>query len=570
MVSIAHAARDISRLRDISTVLIRHGFGEVVARLGLGKSPGTRPGAADSPTSGGGPEALTARAQVRTGVEPAPGSAAVRMRRVLEDLGPTFVKLGQFASTRPDLLPRELTDELKKLQDSVPPVPWAAIREQLLESLRAEPEDLFGSFNEQPLAAGSVAQVHAAVLRHEAGPQPVVVKVQRPGIAKVIASDLDILHSLATLLERAIPETRLYSPTGLVQQFDRAITAELDFTTEADNARRFAHNFAEFAGVKFPHVHREASSKHVLTLEYLDGVKVDRATQAGHSGPRIARLALDIIVKQVFQDGFFHADPHPGNIIILGTAEAPVIAMIDLGMVGRLSPRMRDLTVDVMVAAVRRDYEGIADALYALGTPTKPVDMRAFRADVALRADKYLGRQLRDIELSALLRDLAEGGQRYGLELPADFALVAKALMTVESVGKELDPQLDVFETAKPLFLDLIRQRYSPERLGNELLRRVERLSDATYDLPQRVQDLLDDLRLGRVRVQTVDPEAGRAADRLGRRILSGLVVGSLVVSGAWLVASTHVISGSGLIATGVLWLLAHSALDAYRSFRRK
>ncbi len=570
MVSIAHAARDISRLRDISTVLIRHGFGEVVTHLGLGKSPSTRPAAAETAALGGAHGALPAEASLRGGPEHGQLSTAVRMRRVLEDLGPTFVKLGQFASTRPDLLPRDLTDELKKLQDSVPPVAWTAIREQLSKSLRTEPEQLFESFDEQPLAAGSVAQVHAAVLRHDAGSRPVVVKVQRPGIAKVIASDLDILHSLATLLERAIPETRLYSPVGLVQQFDRGITAELDFTTEAENAQRFAHNFVQFEGVKFPHVYREASSKHVLTLEYLDGVKVDRATEAGHSGSRIARLALDIIVKQVFEDGFFHADPHPGNIIILGTAEAPVIAMIDLGMVGRLSPRMRDLTVDVMVAAVRRDYEGIADALYALGTPTKAVDMRAYRADVAVRADKYLGRQLQDIELSALLRDLAEGGQRYGLELPADFALMAKALMTVESVGKELDPQLDVFETAKPLFLDLIRKRYSPERLGNELLRRVERLSDATYNLPQRVQDLLDDLRLGRVRVQTIDPEAGRAADRLGRRILTGLVVGSLVVSGAWLVSSAHVIAGAGLIAIGVLWLLVHSALDAYRGFRRK
>src|SRR5690606_5099598 len=206
----------------------------------------------------------------------------------------------------------------------------------------------------------------------------------------------------------------------------------------------------------FPDVYKHASSKRVITLEYLDGKKVYEAIRAGHSGKQLARIALDAIVKQIYEDGFFHADPHPGNVLVLGPPEHPRLAMIDLGMVGRLSPRLRDLTVDVMVAAVRRDYDAIADALYAIGTPTKKIDMEAYRAEVALLAEKYLGRQLKDIEVSALIRDLVRGATKYGIEIPTDFLLVGKALMTVEGVGKEIDPELDVFEHTKPLFLEIL------------------------------------------------------------------------------------------------------------------
>ena len=345
--------------------------------------------------------------------------------------------------------------------------------------------------------------MHRARLRSDEGALDVVVKVQRPGIAETIASDLDLLHAFAALVERAIPESRIYSPVGLVQQFDRAITSELDFTAEAENALRFAQNFAGYSNVKFPSVYRQASSKHVITLEYLDGSKVDEVMAKGYSGKRLARIALDVIVKQIFEDGFFHADPHPGNVLVLGPPENPVIAMIDLGMVGRLSPRLRDLTIDVMVGAVRRDYEAIADALYAIGTPTKKIDMQAYRAEVALLAEKYLGKQLKDIELSSMIRDLVRGATKYGLQIPTDFTLMGKALMTIESVGKEIDPEIDVFAEARPLFVELLRKRYSPERLGNELLRRLERLSGATYNMPQQLQEVLDDLRLGRLSVRT-------------------------------------------------------------------
>lgn len=544
MVSIVHAARDIGRVRDISAVLARHGFGEVLGRMGFGPKR-TEP--ADAATR--------------------EKSWATRLRLALEELGPTFVKLGQIMSTRPDVLPPELIAELIKLQDSVPPVSFPAIKEQVEQALGAELSDVYTNFEEKPLAAASIAQVHRAKLKTDEGLLDVVVKVQRPGIVETISSDLGILHTFATLLERAVPESRIYSPTGLVQQFDRAIVSELDFTLEAENAARFSKNFEGYRNVKFPKVYRHATTKHVVTLEYLDGKKIFDAIEAGHSGKRLARLAFDILIKQVFEDGFFHADPHPGNVLVLGAPEDPTLAMIDLGMVGRLSPKMRDLSVDLMVAAARNDHDAIADALYAIGTPTKKIDMRAYRAEVAMLADKYLGKQLKDIELSALIGDLVQGAMKFGLEVPTDFVLVGKALMTTEGVGKALDPELDVFQEGKPLFIDLVMKRYSPERLGNELLRRLERLSGATTNLPEQMRDVLDDLRFGRLTLRTSDADQGSASDRLGRRIYSGLVASSLILAGAWTLSTDKPYAAAGMFAAAGLWLFGHTVRDAIKSW---
>ena len=497
-------------------------------------------------------------------------SWAVRLRLALEELGPSFIKLGQIMSTRADVLPPELISELTKLQDDVPPVPFADIKDQVETSLGADLSEVYEAFDERPLAAASIAQVHRAKLRTDDGLVDVVVKVQRPGIGETISSDLAILHTFATLLERAVPESRIYSPTGLVHQFDRAITSELDFVTEAENAVRFTENFRGYRNVKFPRVYRGATSKQVITLEYLDGKKIFDAIATGHSGKKLARLAMDILVKQIFEDGFFHADPHPGNVLVLGSPDDPSFGMFDLGMVGRLSPRMRDHAIDLMVAAVRRDYESIADIIYAIGTPTKKIDMHAYRAEVALLAEKYLGKQLKDIELSSLIRDLVQGSMKFGIEVPTDFVLVGKALMTIEGVGKVLDPELDVFEEAKPHFLELVKKRYSPERLGNELLRRLERLSGATTNLPEQVRDVLDDLRFGRLTVRTSDADAGGASDRLGRRIYSGLVGGSLVLAGAWALSANRVYPSIALFVCAAVWLSGHTVRDAIKSWTQR
>ena len=575
MVSIFSAARDLGRLRDISRVLVRHGFGEVVRRIGLflrpnkARAASKRDGSHDGGTVADELDSATAAESQRGAREKQEISPAVRARLVLEDLGPSFVKLGQIASTRPDILPADLILELKKLQDAVPPIPFSEIRDQIESSLGAPIGDIYEWVDEEPLAAASVAQVHRARLLTEEGPVEVVIKAQRPGIDETVASDLEILHTFAALVERAMPESRIYSPTGLVQQFDHAITSELNFSTEAENAERFTANFANFPGVRFPKVYKQASSKRVITLEFFDGKKIYEAIESGHDGKKLARLALAIIIKQIFEDGFFHADPHPGNILVMGPPEDPVYGMIDLGMVGRLSPAMRDKTIDLMVAAVRKDFESIADALYAVGTTTKKIDMDAYRAEVTLLAEKYLDKNIQDIELAELINDLVYGATKYGLEIPTDFLMVGKALMTVEGVGKEVYPELDVFSEVRPHFLRLLKKRYSPERIGNEIWRRVERLTSASYQLPQQLQEVLEDVRLGRFKIVTENPNLVPATDTLGRRIFTGLFGGSLFIASAIAFSSERDIIGWLMVAAALGLLASHWLLDLRRAWKR-
>jgi ubiquinone biosynthesis protein len=580
MVSILSAYRDLVRLREIYVVLVRHGFGELASRLGLGRrraapAKALLPPGEASPISVKAPflteqaESLEApaEAQAQGEQERARISTAERVRLVLQDLGPSFVKLGQIVSTRVDVLPPDYLAELKKLQDDVAPISFVEVKAQIEASLARPIGEVYEGFDERPLAAASIGQVHRAVLRTAEGPREVVVKVQRPGVTQTVARDLELLHVLAALIERTIPESHLYSPRQLVANFDRAITAELDYGIEADNARRFAKNFEGRTDVKFPAVYAEASSKQVLTLEFLPGKKLSAAVAEGFSGPKIAKIAIGVIVKMAFEDGFFHADPHPGNILMLGEPERPVFGLIDLGMVGRLPPEMRDKTVDVLIAFAREDSLAVADALYAIGSPTRKVDMRAYRADASTRAEKHFGKRMKDIQLSSMLRDLVECATAHGIEVPADFLMVGKALMTLEGIGKEIDPDLDLFAEARPYFLELLKKRYSPERILNEVWRGLERLSGVAYDLPQQAREVLEDLRLGRLQMKTLDPSLPPALDRLGRRAFSGVATAAFLLSGAALLAA-HAAPpalGYGLLGGGGLVFLLHLVRDLLR-----
>jgi ubiquinone biosynthesis protein len=539
MASLVTAVRDMERLRQITAVLVRHGFGELVRRLGLG---GTK-------DASGTPEKRP--------------TLAVRLRLVLQDLGPSFIKLGQIVSTRPDLIPADVITELKKLQDDVPRVPTADIKQVIEETLGAPIAEVFADFTDEPLACASIGQVHRA--RLPAG-EEVVVKVQRPKIREVIERDLDLLYFLARLLERAVPETRIYSPTGMVAEFDRAIIAELDFGHEADNAERFAQNFQGNPRVHFPVVHRAASGKRVLTLEFLAGQKIHAAVAAGSSAEKIAKGSLAIIAQMIFEDGLFHADPHPGNILILGPPDDPIIGILDLGLVGRLTPELRDKAIDLMVAAVRAETDAIADALLAIGRPRGKVDLPAFRAEVARLAERYLGKSLANLEFAALLRDLIQGAMKYEIELPPEFLMVGKALMTVEGVGREIYPELDVFTELRPYFLRLLWLRYHPERLGRNLLSLVGQISTAAGSLPRQLHTILEDLQSGRLEIRASDPQLPVAADRLGRRIYASILCAALVLGGVWLLAAgRQELLGWVLVSIAGLQLFLHLAGDLRR-----
>ena len=537
MGSILTTVRDLERLRQIAGVLAVHGFGEVVDRTGLGTL-------------------VSGRKRTDGGRMP----AGIRLRKVLEDLGPSFVKLGQIISTRPDLIPQDILVELKKLQDEVAPEPFEAIRVQVEQELGCPLSEVYEAFDEIPLASASIAQVHRARLRRGDANVDVAVKVQRPGVQAVMARDLELLHWLAKAIVRSMPESHLYRPVSLVEEFDRSVTAELDFSLEADNHERFAIHFAHNRNAKFPKVYREASAKRVLTLEYLEGRKVYAAQRAGVSGELIAKRAVEIIVQQIFEDGFFHADPHPGNIIILGSKDDPVIGMIDVGMVGRLSAKMRDRVVDLALAAVREDYGGIADALYAIGRPTQKINRDAYDAEVAALAQRYLGKRLKDIELGALIRDLVMGSRKFGVEVPSEFLMLGKSLMTVEGIGKEIYPELDLLEEVRPYFVQLFQKRYSPERMTEDAIRGLRRLGIAASEMPLQLEEILDDLRKGSFSVRTHQAQLESAADRLGRRAFSGLVVGSLIIGGAVLLANDRYWLGGLAVGGAAFHGLLHAA----------
>jgi ubiquinone biosynthesis protein len=538
MAAILDTVRDLGRLREIAGVLARHGFDELLQRTGLsGLVPGKR------------------------SEDPEP-KLSVRIRLVLEELGPTFIKLGQVLSTRADLLPADVVTELKQLQDNVPPLPFEEMRGAIESELGAPISSVFSQFEEQPLASASIGQVYRAQLSLDDGPVSVVMKVQRPNVSRVIDRDIDLLYSFAHTIERSIPESRAYRPSVLVAEFDRAIRAELDYAQEADHAERFAENFAQLtAVVRFPKVYRELSSKKVITLEYFDGLNVFDAVARGASAERIAKNAVQVVVKMIFEHGFFHADPHPGNILIMGTAEEPVLGLIDLGLVGRLSPRLRDRLIDLLIASASRDTRVIADVLYAIGRPTKKIDRGAFEADVGRLADKYLGRKLGDVAFAELLRDLSSAALTYGIEMPGELLMVGKAMMTVEGIARQIYPEIDLVREIRPYFAEIVGYRYSPERIASDLLHVAARFANAASEFPARADDILEDLRQGRMSAVVRQPNLARATDRLGRRIAHALFSSALALGGCVLWTAAHPSEGMALIGLAVAWFVVSPLL---------
>lgn len=556
MVSLFSTVRDIERLRQIVVVLGRHGFGEIVQRTGLGRAV-RKQGESEPPP----PRSDTASIKV-----------GARIRMVLEDLGPSFVKLGQILSTRSDLIPADIIAELKLLQENAQPLPFSDLQSSLEQELGAPIPDIYAEFDERPLASASIAQVHRAKLREPEGSEAeapeVVVKIQRPGIRSIVERDIELLFILARALDRSIPESRIYNPVGLVREFATSMSSELNFNEEASHAARFAEAFHDRPEARFPKVYPQASARHAITLEFLPGKKLWKAIEAGYSGEAIAKTTLHVLLKQIFEDGFFHADPHPGNLLILGEPDRPIIGMIDLGLVGRLSPELRDKTIDLMVAAARQDARAVADALYAIGRPTRRIDRREYNSHVTGLAEKYLGKPLKEIEISALIRDIVQGALRFGLEIPAEFLMLIRTLMTVEGVGKEIYPELDVLSETRPYFVSLLKARYSPERLGNEALRMVAKLSDTAGGMPEKLDELMDELLRGNLVVRTSDSGLRDASEILGRHIFSGLGMASLIGGGSLLLASGAApIPGWVMIGAAAAWGLVH-ALRAF--FRRR
>jgi ubiquinone biosynthesis protein len=468
---------DLNRLRQIATIAARHGFADLLDRAGVFRLIGRREPVEQAPDT---------RA----------ASVARRFRRMLEDLGPTFVKLGQVLSTRADLLPGEFVTELRMLQDSVTPIPLEAVRAGIQAGLGRSPEEAFASIDPQPLAAASIAQVHRATTR--AG-EPVVVKVQRPDIQAQVGSDLQVLKSLARLLEAVVEETGIYSPVGIAEEFDRAIREELDFVHEAENVRAFQETHRNRPGIRIPKVHDELSSGTVLTLEYFGGVRLLEADLDPERRAALAKTVLDTAFRQLFEDGLFHADPHPGNFLLLPDG---TIGLIDFGLVGRLSRQMREQLVILIVAVALKDSESVARLLYRIGAPDARANIAAFRSDIDGVLARNLPRTLGEVNARHLLGDLLDLAVKYRVRVPREYALLSRASVSMEGILRQLSPDLDILGVALPYAKELLKGRYD---LGGDLqgglLRALLRFQGLAADLPTQLSQILLDLETGRFAV---------------------------------------------------------------------
>ena len=511
------AIKDVARFREIVRILVKHGFGALVTRLNLTETVGVK--------------SLMEYSDDEDNMYSAPQ----RVRMAIEELGPTFIKLGQILSTRGDLIPPDVITELSMLQDDVPEMSWEDVSAQLSEELGGEISELFTEFTEKPLACASIAQVHRAVVAADGN--PVVVKVQRRNIAQRIDSDLNILHFLARRAEAFVPELQLMDPVGIAREFDKAIRREIDFRNELQHIRKFVTNFDGYEGVRIPNAHVHLSTERVLTMDFIEGVKVTRAPDDFGVDPyAIAPRMLHVLFKMIFQDGYFHGDLHPGNILV---DQNGTLGLIDFGLVGRLSDTQRENIMDIIIAMIREDYEALARGFFDVGVkmPGVRYDYPAFEQDVVDVMQKHLeGRTLNEIDVGAYFGDLVAGAIRHRIKMPPSYTMVFKALMTIEGIGKTLAPDLNLLEEAKPVVRDLLVERYDPRRMLRQGIDTLNAFSRFLRQFPITATQLLHDAENGELELQVnVDrmDELIRTRAREDRRRTRAILSSGSAVAGA-------------------------------------
>lgn len=509
----------LSRYQEIAEALGRHGLGFLAGAVGLKRWIPSAHGSAHAQRSDG------------------PYTTPQRVRFVLEELGPTFVKLGQLLSTRSDLLPPAYIAELSKLQDSGPPVATGQIRETIRQELGAEPEELFATFASEPLASASIGQAHSATTRDGI---PVVVKVRRPDAVRRVHEDLDILTNLAHRLSRAWEPARTYNVTGIVDEFSQTLRAELDYLREAQNAERFATDFAHVPEVTIPRVLWETTTSRVLTLERMTGIKINDLPgldAAGIDRRRLASLGSDIVLQMVFDHRFFHADLHPGNLFVRPDGG---IALIDFGMVGELDEDLHDKLAQFLVAFTLRSPAALAEALIDLSVARASVDRAALRSGLTSFVAQYEDRPLREVNFVRLTTQLLGVLRDEHLQLPQEISLVLKVLFTIEGIGVQLDPDFDLIAALTPYARASVRERFAPAALAKRLGRVTAETGALLEVLPTRLRHLLETADEGGIEVhlQTAELDSAlRRGERIGNRLVAGVITAALINGVGQLVA---------------------------------
>ncbi len=476
-------------------------------------------------------------------------STAIRFRELLADLGPTFIKMGQVLSTRADLLPKAYIDELGRLQDSAPPIPLEAVRAQIQRALGVPWDEAFAAIDEQPLASASIAQVHRG--RTRTG-DDVAIKVQRPDIRSRIDTDLDLLYYLAKALEAVVEEVGVYTPSGIVEEFDRAIHEELDFENEARNLRAFAEANRERPYLVVPKVYDDLSGRTVLTMQFVEGTKITEIGDAQYDRKELAKLVVQEAFHQLFEDGLFHADPHPGNLVVLPDKR---IALLDFGLIGRLTPAMQQTLVMLTLAVALGDPDTVARILYRVGIPDTRTNLGAFRSDIEAVLKRYMGRRLEEIDAGSLLRDLLDLAVRYRIRIPREYALLSRASVATEGIIRQLDPKMDIAATVLPYVREILFGRLSPGSLQGGLMRGVLRLQELAQDVPAQLSQILMDLEGGKFLVNVQSRQLDELTDAVRRLAVVGLagMLGAALVVGAFFSLSRQPWSFHGVPILGVV-----------------
>ena len=510
--------RHLKRYQEIVHILIRHGFGGIVDQLGLLPALSL-------------PSRLLRRQPVKPHLTP-----AAHMRLALEELGPTFIKFGQILSTRPDLVPLVYIRELEKLQDVVPPAPWEIAKARIETELEAPIEKRFASFDTTPIAAASISQVYEALLP---GGEDVVVKVQRPDIERTIDADLEILFDLARLLQERTPLGELYDLVGITEDFAHTLRAELDFSREGRNADRFRANFAGEPYLYIPKIYWDYTTRRVLVLERISGLKIDdlpALEAAGFDRHRIALYASRIIIQEMLIDGFFHADPHPGNFFIMcldDDPHQPVIGAIDFGMVGHLSLRLREELIRLYIVSVGLDSVEIVDQLIKMGAAGQRVDRASLQRDLERLLTKYYGLPLKEIRAQEVIDEVMPIAFRHHLRLPAELWLMGKTLGMMEGVGLKLDPDFDVFAVSQPYVRRFTWQMASPKVWGRKLLKGVNDWEELFAVLPKQSHRILDQVERGDLEINISFKETQQTINKLDllvNRLATSILLAALIV----------------------------------------
>ncbi len=533
------AVRDLGRLHDIAAVLIRYGFGDLVRRTGLA-----------------GVLERTGRAlHWHVSDELARLEPPARVRRVLEELGPSFVKLGQILSTRVDLFSPEWITEFSKLQDSAIALPFSELRAQLTEDLGEPPENTFPRLETQALAAASLAQVHRAWLSDGT---PVVLKIRRPGIRPLVEADLRLLKRLAEIVESEAPDLRRYRPKEVVRQFTLSLRRELDFSAEGRSAERIAANFEAQYDIVIPRIYWEWTCERLNVQDYIDGIPGRDTAALDASGldrVLLAQRGSDAVLKMILEDGFFHADLHPGNIYFLPDNQ---IAFIDFGMVGRISEERRYQIAILLHGLVSHDAEIVSEILLDWSDNTD-ADSSVLQNEIDAFVDQYHGVQLRKIDIARMLSELLAILRDHGLTLPPDLALLIKAFITLEGLGRQLNPAFDMMKSSSPMIKQAMKAHTAPDALAKRGWRALLDSVSLITSLPKDLSRLLRIARRGKIQLQVellplkhFSDKIDRAASRLALSVITAaLIIGSAIVHNA------ESNSSSGLSTLGLLGFIA-------------